>query len=58
MGDPKNIGRRTWLSKEREWERVNLVRTFLMLSFSVCILWGGRSLGRDCRGEICLVAVG
>ena len=26
--------------------------------FSVCILWGGRSLGRDYRGGICLVAVG
>ena len=38
--------------------RVNFVRLFLMLSFSVCVLWSGRSLDRDCRGEICLVAVG
>ena len=38
--------------------RVNLVRTFLMLSFSVCVLWGGHSLDHDCRGGICLVAVG
>jgi len=38
--------------------RVNLVRTFLMSSFSLCVLWGGRSLGHDCRCEICLVAVG
>ena len=38
--------------------RVNLVRMFLILFFSVCVLWGGRSLGHDCRGEIYLVAVG
>ena len=38
--------------------RVNLVRTFLMLSFSMYVLWGGRSLSRDCRGGICLVTIG
>ena len=37
--------------------RVNLVCTFLILFFSVCILWSERSLDHDCRGGICLVAV-
>jgi len=34
----KNIGRPIWLSKEIERSRVNLVCTFLMLFFSMCIL--------------------
>ena len=56
--DPKKEDRQMWLSKERECVRVNLVCMFLMSSFFLCVLWGGRSLGRDCRGVICLVAVG
>jgi hypothetical protein len=51
-------GHRMWLSKERECVTVNLVRIFLVWSISLCILWGGRSLVYDCRGGICLVAVG
>jgi len=55
--DPKKEDRQMWLSKERECVRVNLVRIFLLWSICMYVLWGGRNLVYDCRGEICLVPV-
>ena len=47
-----------WLSKEREYARINLVRMFLVWSISVYVLCGGYSLLYDYRGGgICLVAI-